>query len=292
VRFPTQRRWVGTLGVIVALSGLLSTITFIDLAGASSSGPTQMVTTTTLGSSLNPSVYGQSVTFTATVTGIAPLAGLSPTGIVTFYDGASPIGSGSVTTAGVVTLNTSTLSVGSHSVIAKYGADSYYGASGSGALSQVVDSSTGSTTTTLTSTSIVVLVTRTARLMGSAPVVPLQVTCGNGACSGSVQLSGIHRGRNRSGKIVITRSTSVVLARATFNLATGMSGLLILQPTPAGVRVFTLMEKSLLRSTSKVDFNKGWDGSTPHGDSLVAWVTVSGNVANQHNYIGKVTLIK
>src|SRR5438045_143310 len=42
-------------------------------------------TTTTVGSSLNPSTFGQSVTFTATV------AGASPTGTVTFQDGGTNI---------------------------------------------------------------------------------------------------------------------------------------------------------------------------------------------------------
>ena len=45
--------------------------------------------TTTLTSSANPSTFGQSVTFTATVT-----AGLgTPTGTVTFYDGTTSLGS-------------------------------------------------------------------------------------------------------------------------------------------------------------------------------------------------------
>lgn len=49
-------------------------------------------TTTTLTSSLNPSLVGQSVTFTATVT---PNSGsVAPTGTVTFYDGATVIGTG------------------------------------------------------------------------------------------------------------------------------------------------------------------------------------------------------
>jgi len=50
----------------------------------------QAATATTVTSSLNPSTFGQSVTFTATVSS----AGGTPTGTVTFYDGATTLGTG------------------------------------------------------------------------------------------------------------------------------------------------------------------------------------------------------
>lgn len=74
--------------------------------------------TITLTSSLNPAVFSNSVTFTATVPNNA-------TGTVTFYDGATSIGTGTVT-AGVATFTTSTLSVGPHPITATYGGDSNY----------------------------------------------------------------------------------------------------------------------------------------------------------------------
>ncbi len=55
-------------------------------------------TTTTLQSSLNPSLIGQSVAFTATVSG----AGGTPTGKATFYDGATSLSTGTI--LGAVTL--------------------------------------------------------------------------------------------------------------------------------------------------------------------------------------------
>ena len=57
----------------------------------------------------NPSVVGQSVTFTATVTAAAPGSGI-PAGTVTFKDGASTIGTGTLS-GGVATFSTS-LAVG------------------------------------------------------------------------------------------------------------------------------------------------------------------------------------
>ena len=107
----------------------------------------QASTTTTLASSANPSVYGQSVTFTATVAAVAPGSG-TPTGSVTLMDGSTTLGTGTLT-GGVVTFNTSTLNVASHSITAVYGGDSNFTMSTSAALSQAVNQD--STSTALTS---------------------------------------------------------------------------------------------------------------------------------------------
>jgi hypothetical protein len=93
-------------------------------------------TTTTLVSSLNPSNFGQSVTFTATV------SGASPTGSVSFDDNGTLLGSGSVS-AGNASLTTSTLAVGSHPITATYGGDPANSASSSSILTQVVTTSGG-----------------------------------------------------------------------------------------------------------------------------------------------------
>src|SRR4029077_7830681 len=100
-------------------------------------------------SSANPSVFGQSVTFTATVSPVAPGAG-TPTGTVTYLDGGSPIGSGTLS-GGVATFTTSALAVGNHTITANYGGDGNFNVS-TGSLTgnpQVVNKT--STTTTVTS---------------------------------------------------------------------------------------------------------------------------------------------
>ena len=88
---------------------------------------------TSLSSSANPGIFGSSVTFTATVTG----PGGTPTGSVTFYDGASSLGSNALA-SGTATLSTSALTVGSHSISAVYGGDANYGTSTSSTLSEVI----------------------------------------------------------------------------------------------------------------------------------------------------------
>src|ERR1700728_736603 len=103
----------------------------------------KVLTTTAVNSSSNPSSFGQSVTFTATVT---PQVPGNPTGTVTFTDGATQLGQ--VTLAdGVAAYTTSALGIGSHSITASYSGDSNDGVSTSTTLSQVV--AIASTTTAL-----------------------------------------------------------------------------------------------------------------------------------------------
>jgi uncharacterized repeat protein (TIGR01451 family) len=102
----------------------------------------QATTTTTLSSSANPSSFGQSITFTATV------SGSGATGTVTFKDGGVSIGSGTLS-AGTATFTTSTLTAGAHSITAVYSGDSNFSGSSSPTLTQTV--SPAATTTTLSS---------------------------------------------------------------------------------------------------------------------------------------------
>ena len=90
-------------------------------------------------SSANPSNYGQSVTFTATVTG----PDITPTGTVTFYDGATSLGTGTVNASGVASFATAGLAGGSHSITAQYSGDTEYTAITSTVLTQVVNKISG-----------------------------------------------------------------------------------------------------------------------------------------------------
>jgi hypothetical protein len=99
-------------------------------------------TTTILTSSLNPSTFGQTVTFAATVSSSAA------TGTVTFFDGSSTLGAGTLS-GGKATFSTSSLSVDTHSIKATYNGDANYAASGSAILVQSVGKAP--TTTTVSS---------------------------------------------------------------------------------------------------------------------------------------------
>ena len=102
-------------------------------------------TTTALVSSLNPSVSGQSVTFTATVSGSG-----SPTGTVQFAIDGRNAGTPVALTGGQSTYTTSALTVGMHSVTAAYGGDAANASSMSSTLTQTVTAAKVSTTLTLT----------------------------------------------------------------------------------------------------------------------------------------------
>ncbi len=81
----------------------------------------------------NPSQFGQSVTFTATVA--------TGSGSVTFYDGTTALGTSTISNH-VATYSTSTLTVGSHSITGVYSGDGTHSAATSPVLTQEVDKDT------------------------------------------------------------------------------------------------------------------------------------------------------
>ena len=96
----------------------------------------QAATTSKVTSSANPSVFGQSVTFTATVKAVAPGSG-TPTGTVSFLDGSTTLGTGTLS-GGTATFSISTLAVAAHSITVVYGGDTNFLTSTSGILTQTV----------------------------------------------------------------------------------------------------------------------------------------------------------
>jgi hypothetical protein len=89
-----------------------------------------------LTSSANPSVYGQSVTFTATVKAVSPGADL-PTGSITFSDGNTILSSNVPLIGGSASIKGSTLSVGYHCITAVYSGDSNFASSTSNVVQKV-----------------------------------------------------------------------------------------------------------------------------------------------------------
>jgi uncharacterized repeat protein (TIGR01451 family) len=92
---------------------------------------------TTVTSSANPSVFGQAVTFTATVRAVAPGSG-TPTGTVQFFDNGASIGAPVELTAGSASVTTSMLSAGDHTITAEYAGDGNFNAS-TGSIVQTVN---------------------------------------------------------------------------------------------------------------------------------------------------------
>ena len=105
-------------------------------------------TGTTVASSGNPSVAGQPVTFTSTVTAAG---GGTPTGSVTFFDDDTPLATTPLGSNGVATYTAPSLSVGSHPITAAYlGSPTFNGSTSTG-ITQVVNQAATTTTTTRSS---------------------------------------------------------------------------------------------------------------------------------------------
>ncbi|MGA9689134.1 MAG: Ig-like domain repeat protein [Candidatus Sulfotelmatobacter sp.] len=92
-------------------------------------------TTTTITCSPNPSSFGQKLTITAVVKSSGPV---TPTGRVTFRDGTTWIGAGTLS-GGVATMSKSNLAAGTHPITATYDGDSNSAQSTSVVVNQVVN---------------------------------------------------------------------------------------------------------------------------------------------------------
>jgi hypothetical protein len=122
--FATHSLSVGAHAIVAAYGG---TSGFGSSAGLLIQRVVLATTITTLTSSANPATAGQTVTFSAGVSAVAPGSG-TLTGMVIFKDGATMLGTGTVS-SGHATMSISGLSVGAHRITAVYGGDAGFGPS-------------------------------------------------------------------------------------------------------------------------------------------------------------------
>jgi len=124
-------------GYPITASGAASTnYSFTYVAGSLTI--TQSLSSSTLVTSANPALPGANVTFTMTVSPVAPGAG-TPSGTVNFRLDGSILGSGALS-GGAATFTTSTLALGSHTVVAEYaGSVDFTGTTNSLAQNQVIN---------------------------------------------------------------------------------------------------------------------------------------------------------
>ena len=107
-------------------------------------GPAKSGTSTSLVSNLNPSIYGQKVTWTAKVTSSGSI---KPTGKVTFTWG-NTIGTATLNASGVATLTRSNLNADTYPLTAVYSGDANNPGSTSAVLNQVVTQASSAATLT------------------------------------------------------------------------------------------------------------------------------------------------
>jgi hypothetical protein len=158
---------VGSYNVMAAYSGDSN-----YASSESSSVPLQVLspTTATLGASPNPVSAGQTLTLTATLTGDGSLW---PTGSVSFMNGSTLLGTGTLNASGVATLTTSSLAPGIYSLTVQYAGDTNF-LSTSAAVSVTVNAQ--ATTTSLNATPNPAptgqTLTLTATVLGSGSATP------------------------------------------------------------------------------------------------------------------------
>jgi hypothetical protein len=186
--------------------------------------------TTTLAvlASLNPSVVGQSVTFTATVSSSS--AG-SPTGVVTFKDGAKTLGTGTLSN-GAATFPTSALTGGPHAITAAYSGDGNFAGSTSPVLTQTVNV-TSATTASLASSA-------NPSAPGRAVTFTATVTSAGGTPTGAVTFSD---GGAAIGTAMLASGV------ATFTTASLAAGAHSITATYGGVAGFAASTSSILTQT-------------------------------------------
>jgi hypothetical protein len=103
---------------------------FVQTANGESAQRLVLPTATTMNvSPPSPTIVGQTMTFTATVTGGRLSDRVGET--VTFRNGSTPLGSGVLNAAGVATFTTATLPAGVYDLVATYGGDAGYSSSAS-----------------------------------------------------------------------------------------------------------------------------------------------------------------
>ena len=126
--FSTKVLVVGSHSITAVLTG---TGVYTGSTSATLTQSIKGATVTTVASDRTPAAFGQTVTFTATVTPSAA------TGVVTFKDGATVLGTGTLL-AGRATFSTAALTVGTHRISAAAAGDSLYNPSTSKVLVQTV----------------------------------------------------------------------------------------------------------------------------------------------------------
>ena len=234
---------------------------------ASVSSPVNQVvgnvsTTTALASSGSPAHFGQTVTFTATVT---PLSGSIPDGeTVTFYDGSAAIGTGA-TKSGVATLSTSSLAVGTQSVTAAYAGDGTYQASTSKVLLQVI--SLDGSATTLVSSANPSVYGQSVTL--TATVAP---TSGSSTPTGNILF--------KNGATTLA-SVALVNGSATFTTSTLAAGSLVLAASYSGSTTFAASSATLSQIVSQSSTTTALK-TNPNPSAAGQTVTFTATVTGQY----------
>jgi Bacterial Ig-like domain (group 3)/Fibronectin type III domain/Putative Ig domain len=212
-------------------------------------------TAASLASSLNPGTYDHSVIFTASVTPT------DATGTVTFADGGTPIGAGTLS-GGVATYATSSLATGTHSIVATYGGDGNFNGSTSNTVTQTVNQATQAALVASAAPSTIVngnTATLSATGGSGTGAVIYTVVTGSTNCSvGGATLTGTALG---------TCAVTATKAADTNYLAITSSPITVTVavPTPTTTVVYSSLNPSVAASSVTVSANVSSSNGIPTG---------------------------
>jgi hypothetical protein len=254
-----------------------------DFIFAASSGSTvqtvqNFATTTTLASTPNPSTFGQSVTFTASVTSGSGV----PVGTVTFTQGSNVLASNvAVDGTGHAAFSTSALAVGSNTITATFtGGTGWGNSSGSDSASPQVVNKAATTTTVSSNANPSVfsqLVTFTAAVTANAP--------GGGVPTGTVTF--------KNGAATLGTSTLDGTGHATFATSTLAVGARSIKATYNGSSSYNTSTSATLSQTVSKDSTTSSVTSSlnpsTHGQSVTFTATVVANAPGTAVPTGTVT---
>lgn len=289
---------LGASSLVVVANGIPSSPVSVTVGTLKS-------TSVALSPSLNPSAGGQAVIFTATVTGL----GGTPTGTVTFLDGVTRIGTGSLNSSGIATFTTTSLIVGAHLITASYGGDTNFTSGTSAAVSQTINGTTPTVqlTSSLNPSTYNAAITLTATVSGSGGTPTGTVAFFDGASwlasstltggtaaftSGALPIGSHTITAQYSGDTNFAAGISNAVAQAINAIATTTTLVSAPNPAAAGQAVtLTATVTSTPAATGNVTF---YDGATSLGTSTlngsgVATLTTSALASASHSLTAKYT---
>jgi len=226
------------------------------------------MTTTTLTSSSSTNPYGLAVTLTAAVAPTSPATAI-PTGTVTFLDGGSSIGTGTLS-GGVATFTTSTLAVGSHAITAQYGGDGNFLASAPQPVSNTQTQTVTQAAQTITFVSIppgisVVTDTYTVYATGGASGNPVTYSIDPNSTAGACAISGYIVFFTGTGNCIIDGNQA---GNATYAAAPQATQTIVIGKSPSFVSLYTMINPSTFGQS--VTFTANIDYYSDHGPQPVA----------------------
>jgi YVTN family beta-propeller protein len=167
----------------------------------------QAATNTSLKSSVDPSDVGQTVTLTATVGVVAPGTG-TPTGLVTFFDGTTSLGSATLGSNLQASRPVATLTAGTHSLTAQYAGDVNFLGSTSSVWAQTVNSAPTVNTTSLP-----------VAMVGTAYSAPLQASGGTTPYTWSIASGSLPPGLNLNSATGVISGTPTTVGTSSFTVS-------------------------------------------------------------------------